>query len=184
VSGEPRYVVYRAYDSKGVLLYVGSTGRLATRRYSHSREKSWWPRVARITTEEFPERASARAAERRAIRLENPVHNLYRGKTPLRNLRVADEVWKPALEKARAEGKTLTEVIIEFLRCYISGADSEELDERTREAMSAATQKVIAELDRFGEALLGKETYWQKACGHPPDPDVVAFDVQPGDDKA
>jgi hypothetical protein len=26
---------------------------------------------------------------------------------------------------------------------------------------------VIAEFDRFGEALLGKETYWQKASGRP-----------------
>ena len=36
----------------------------------------------------------------------------------------------------------------------------EELSERTHEAISAATQKVIAEFDRFGESLLGKETYW------------------------
>ncbi len=63
-----------------------------------------------------------------------------------------------------------------------------ELGERTREAVSAATQKVIAEFDRFGETLLGKETYWQTASGRRaaarPDPDVVALDVQPGDDKA
>jgi hypothetical protein len=64
----------------------------------------------------------------------------------------------------------------------------EELGERTREAVSAATQKVIAEFDRFGESLLGKETYWQTASGRRaatrPDTDVVAFDVQPGDDIA
>jgi DNA topoisomerase VI subunit B len=64
----------------------------------------------------------------------------------------------------------------------------EELGERTREAVSAATQKVIAEFDRFGETLLGKETYWQTASGRRavtrPDPDVVTLDVQPGDDKA
>jgi hypothetical protein len=64
----------------------------------------------------------------------------------------------------------------------------EELGERTREAVSAATQKVIAEFDRFGETLLGKETYWQTASGRRavsrPDPDVIALDVQPGDDKA
>ena len=63
----------------------------------------------------------------------------------------------------------------------------EELDERTREAITAATQKVIAEFDRFGESLLGKEAYWQKASGRRaaarPDTDVVALDVQPGDDK-
>ena len=64
----------------------------------------------------------------------------------------------------------------------------EELGERTREAVSTATQKVIAEFDRFGESLLGKETYWQTASGRRavtrPDPDVVTLDVQPGDDKA
>jgi phage protein D len=63
----------------------------------------------------------------------------------------------------------------------------EELDERTHEAITAATQKVIAEFDRFGESLLGKEAYWQKASGRRsaarPDTDVVALDVRPGDDK-
>jgi len=64
----------------------------------------------------------------------------------------------------------------------------EELDERTRDAITAATQKVIAEFDRFGESLLGKEAYWQKASGRRaatrPDTDVVALDVQPGEDKS
>jgi len=63
----------------------------------------------------------------------------------------------------------------------------EELGERTREAVSAATRKVIAEFDRFGEALLGKETYWQTASGRRsvtrPDTDVVTLDVGPSEDK-
>jgi hypothetical protein len=63
----------------------------------------------------------------------------------------------------------------------------EELGEQTSAAITAATQKVIAEFDRFGEALLGKETYWQTASGRRsatrPDTDVVTLDVQPGDDK-
>jgi hypothetical protein len=62
-----------------------------------------------------------------------------------------------------------------------------ELDERTREAISVATQKVIAEFDRFGESLLGKEAYWQKASGRRaatrPDTEVVSLDVQPDQDK-
>ena len=62
-----------------------------------------------------------------------------------------------------------------------------ELGERTSEAVTAATQKVIAEFDRFGEALLGKETYWQKASGRRsaqrPDTDVVTLEVPPGEDK-
>jgi chromosome segregation ATPase len=61
-----------------------------------------------------------------------------------------------------------------------------ELDERTQAAITAATQKVIAEFDRFGESLLGKEAYWQKASGRRsaarPDTDVVTLDVQPPED--
>jgi hypothetical protein len=57
----------------------------------------------------------------------------------------------------------------------------EELGERTSEAVNAATQKVIAEFDRFGESLLGKDTYWKTASGRRaarrPDTDVVTLDV-------
>ena len=42
------------------------------------------------------------------------------GKTPVRNLRVPQHIWEPALAKARAEGTTLTEVITRFLIRYIS----------------------------------------------------------------
>jgi hypothetical protein len=41
------------------------------------------------------------------------------GKTPVRNLRVVNEVWQPALEAAREQGGTLTDVITEFLRWYL-----------------------------------------------------------------
>jgi phage protein D len=63
----------------------------------------------------------------------------------------------------------------------------DELGERTQEAIAAATQKVIAEFDRFGESLLGKEAYWQRASGRRsaarPDTDVVTLDAGPGEDK-
>lgn len=42
------------------------------------------------------------------------------GKTPVRNLRVPEQIWGPALAKAKAEGRTLTEVITAYLRRYIS----------------------------------------------------------------
>lgn len=48
------------------------------------------------------------------------------GKTPVRNLRVPNDVWKPALEKAHEEGRTLTDVITEFLRGYIATEDAGE----------------------------------------------------------
>jgi hypothetical protein len=42
------------------------------------------------------------------------------GKTPLRNIRVAEDLWKAAQAKAEAEGRTLTGVIVDYLRRYIS----------------------------------------------------------------
>lgn len=42
------------------------------------------------------------------------------GKTPVRNLRVPDELWEPALAKAQAEGTTLTEVIKKYLTRYVA----------------------------------------------------------------
>lgn len=42
------------------------------------------------------------------------------GKTPVRNLRVPEAIWRPALEKAHKDGRTLTDVITDFLRSYIA----------------------------------------------------------------
>jgi phage protein D len=64
----------------------------------------------------------------------------------------------------------------------------EELGERTGEAITAATQKVIAEFDRFGESLLGKEAYWQTASGRRsatrPETEVVPPDILPSEENA
>jgi len=48
-----------------------------------------------------------------------PVPRPATGKTPVRNLRVASEVWQPALEAAREQGNTITDVITQFLRWYL-----------------------------------------------------------------
>jgi hypothetical protein len=62
----------------------------------------------------------------------------------------------------------------------------DEVRERTSEAVTAATQKVIAEFDRFGESLLGKEKYWKTASGRRsarrPETDVVELEVSKDDD--
>ena len=61
-----------------------------------------------------------------------------------------------------------------------------DLDEQTRTAITTATQKVIAEFDRFGESLLGKKgtAYWERASGRRavprPDTDVVRTISRPG----
>ena len=42
------------------------------------------------------------------------------GKTPLRNVRVPDDLWSAALAKARAEGRSLSEVLVAYLRRYVA----------------------------------------------------------------
>lgn len=43
-------------------------------------------------------------------------------KTPTRTVRVSDEIWGAAKEKAAVEGRTLTDVVIEALKKYISAS--------------------------------------------------------------
>jgi len=106
----------------------------------------------------------------------------------IREAHAATKDLRAAVREAKRELQDLTR---DEVGARIQGEVSrqlEELGERTREAVSTATQKVIAEFDRFGETLLGKETYWQTASGRRavtrPDPDVVTLDVRPGDDNA
>ncbi|MGN6172661.1 MAG: hypothetical protein ACTHPS_06875 [Streptosporangiaceae bacterium] len=105
----------------------------------------------------------------------------------VREAHAATKDLRAAVREAKKEVQALTkDEVAAHVQQEVS-RQLEELDERTREAITAATQKVIAEFDRFGESLLGKEAYWQKASGRRaaarPDTDVVALDVQPGDDK-
>ncbi|WP_434744685.1 hypothetical protein [Streptomyces sp. A-14] len=42
------------------------------------------------------------------------------GKTPLRNVRVPDELWSAAMAEAKAEGRSLTDVIVGDLHRYVN----------------------------------------------------------------
>lgn len=68
------HALYRMYDERGRLLYIGITGDLGQRLGSHS-AKRWFPLVERITLEWKPTRAAAALAERRAISTEHPRYN-------------------------------------------------------------------------------------------------------------
>ena len=80
----------------------------------------------------------------------------------IREAHAATKDLRAAVREARQEMRALaTDEVAALIRAEVS-RQLGELDERTREAVTAATQKVISEFDRFGESLLGKETYWQK----------------------
>lgn len=70
-------VLYRLYDADDQLLYVGATGNLTQRRYSHRSNQPWGHEIARIEAETFPSRAAALAAEREAIAAEHPRWNVH-----------------------------------------------------------------------------------------------------------
>jgi Sec-independent protein translocase protein TatA len=105
----------------------------------------------------------------------------------IREAHAATKDLRAAVREAKQELQSLAhDEVAAQMQAEVS-RQLEELGERTREAITAATQKVVADFDRFGEALLGKEAYWQKASGRRaaqrPDTDVVTLDVQPGQDK-
>ena len=105
----------------------------------------------------------------------------------IREAHAATKDLRAAVREAKRELQDLTRDEVAAHIQHEVSRQLEELEERTSEAVSTATQKVIAEFDRFGESLLGKETYWQTASGRrsvtPPDTDVVTLDVQPSDNN-
>jgi Sec-independent protein translocase protein TatA len=105
----------------------------------------------------------------------------------IREAHAATKDLRTAVREAKKEVQDLTkDEVAAHIQAEVS-RQLEELGERTQAAIIAATQKVIAEFDRFGEALLGKETYWQTASGRRsvarPDTDVVTLDVGPEEDE-
>jgi CRISPR/Cas system-associated exonuclease Cas4 (RecB family) len=105
----------------------------------------------------------------------------------IREAHAATKDLRAVVREARQEARALAkDEVAAHIQAEVS-RQLEELGERTREAVVVATQKVISEFDRFGESLLGKEAYWQKASGRRaatrPDTDVVPPGILPGEDK-
>ncbi len=106
----------------------------------------------------------------------------------VREAHAATKDLRAAVREARQELRALArDEVAAQIQLEVS-RQLEELGERTSEAISAATQKVIAEFDRFGESLLGKETYWQKASGRRavarPDTEVVPPGTLPSEEES
>ena len=71
---QPR-VVYQLHDTRGRLLYVGSTDHLAERLRQHAKRQTWWDQVTHRTIEAFPNREAAVVRERDIIVRNAPLHN-------------------------------------------------------------------------------------------------------------
>jgi hypothetical protein len=71
--------VYRLYDDRGDLVYVGLSLRMAERMSQHRMQSDWWESVTRIEIERFPDRCGAEKRERELIAMERPKHNRSAG---------------------------------------------------------------------------------------------------------
>jgi hypothetical protein len=78
--------LYRAFDSKGRLLYCGVSLCCISRAAKHRIAAPWFQDIARIDVEHFDHWDDARQAEIAAIRDERPVHNKHGRGPDLRSL--------------------------------------------------------------------------------------------------
>lgn len=78
-----RTAIYRVYDERGRLLYVGISGNPMARWRTHSTSKPWWGEVAKTKVKWHSTRSSAEAAEVKAIREEFPRYNKQHARFPL-----------------------------------------------------------------------------------------------------
>lgn len=70
--------LYRHFDRSGRLLYVGISVRHLDRLAKHKSSAHWYWDISKISVTHYPNRAAAERAERRAIRVECPLHNVAR----------------------------------------------------------------------------------------------------------
>jgi transcriptional regulator with GAF, ATPase, and Fis domain len=68
--------LYRHFDWRGRLLYVGISYDALRRANEHFKDKSWAKDVARFEVQHFGSREAAVAAEKAAIACERPLYNV------------------------------------------------------------------------------------------------------------
>lgn len=132
-----RTALYRLYDIADRLLYIGIAVNPPARWTGHAREKLWWQEVARITIEWYDTWELAEEAERKAIKVESPTHNVAdtpdteRGErlaraanqkaraSDLRKIRLDDDLWD-AFGRATAKNGTNRSAVLRQLMLWFT----------------------------------------------------------------
>lgn len=94
------YALYRYFDVRDSLLYIGKTGRLASRETRHIARSRWMFLAARSAIERYPDAEALQDAERKAIKAEHPLFNKQYNDTPEARERLRlylDEIGRPDL---------------------------------------------------------------------------------------
>ena len=86
--------LYRHFDAKGNLLYVGISLNAINRLLQHKEHADWFENIANVTIDKFESRELAIKAEILAIKTEKPIYNISHNK-PAKNKQIV----KPLLPK-------------------------------------------------------------------------------------
>lgn len=116
------HTVYRIYDRESRLLYVGMALYVHIRLATHRNSQPWFDMVARVETEQHPDRDAAAVAEASAIRDESPIFNVLgkrsRRGEGIRSVVVPADPWYRALVVAHDHGVDISAVVTDLLRSY------------------------------------------------------------------
>lgn len=118
------HTVYRMYDRKGRLLYVGMAMYFDIRLATHKVQQPWFSMVSEVKIERYPDRNSASDAETLAIRNEDPIFNVLgkrsRRGEGIRSVVVPSDPWYRALVVAHDRNEDIGAVVTALLRRYVA----------------------------------------------------------------
>lgn len=125
--------LYRYFDERDCLLYVGVSASAIRRLLEHAAGKVWAPLVSRVDVQTLPSKEAALIAEKTAIEKERPRFNVQHNRKPLTNISVTSRTamlsariphsLAAELQTLYGDGKivaTKTEAVILALTCGIA----------------------------------------------------------------
>ena len=109
--------LYRHFDKNNNLLYVGISLSTFNRLSQHKDHSGWFYGITNVTIEHFPTREEALAAERKAIKSENPKFNIASRKT-VAEIEKEEKEQKRITQLAMAEKFKLVQRYVEHQLAY------------------------------------------------------------------
>lgn len=148
--------VYKHFDDRDVLLYVGVTNSPGTRGGGHAENTDWFEHIARTTYTRFERRTPAEIEEARLIREERPVHNLNGGTNTAHYENTPSETASPDSRDVSSAPKPRyllpRERVVETLRNATKPLSMEEIRRRTS-GKTQAIRDAVDEVVARGEAI-------------------------------
>lgn len=109
--------LYRHFDEDNKLLYVGISLSTFNRLSQHKDHSDWFKKIKNVTIEHFQTREEAMAAERNAIKSENPKFNIAMRKT-MAEIEKEQKEQNKLIQLAIAEKSKLTQRYVEHRLAY------------------------------------------------------------------